>query len=390
MIVGELILTLVLLSGAGFMIRSFMQLYAMDFGIEAEGIATMEIYLPLTQYPELEPRWELYQAFLDRVSTAPEIHSGALVTALPAGGGGGSPLELDGVALEEDVARPITTLLTASEGYFEAVGIDLLRGRSFVGGDGAPGAEVAIVNQRFVELHFPDGDPIGRQIRVAYEGHPIADAPWLTVVGVTPTIRQAALEERQPDPVVYLPLQMNPSRTTFFVARTRTGIAAVAPAVRESMRLVNPDLPVFNVRTLEDALAEGRWAHRTFGTMFGFFAAIALILSAVGLYSVTAHSVIQRIREFAIRVSLGAEPRHISWLALRRVLIQLSIGLPLGMLGAFGVGRLLESLLVQTGPADPLTLGGVVLLMGVVAVLACLWPAARAGRVDPVTVLRVE
>jgi putative ABC transport system permease protein len=156
------------------------------------------------------------------------------------------------------------------------------------------------------------------------------------------------------------------------------------------MRLVNPDLPVFNVRTLEDALAEGRWAHRTFGTMFGFFAAIALILSAVGLYSVTAHSVIQRIREFAIRVSLGAEPRHISWLALRRVLIQLSIGLPLGMLGAFGVGRLLESLLVQTGPADPLTLGGVVLLMGVVAVLACLWPAARAGRVDPVTVLRVE
>jgi ABC-type antimicrobial peptide transport system permease subunit len=246
------------------------------------------------------------------------------------------------------------------------------------------------VNERFVELHLPEGDPLGRLIRVGYEGAPVDEAPWLTVVGVTPSVRQQAVQEVDADPVVYLPLRFNPARTVYFLARTRGDIANVTTVVRENMRLVNPDLPFFSVQTLDQAMAEERWPFRVFGTMFSVLAGIGLVLSAVGLYAVTTHSVSQRIREFGIRISLGAEPRQISLLALRRVLMQLAIGVPLGLLGGFGAGFILSSLLVQTGPRDPMPLLGVTFVMVAVAILACLWPARRAARLDPVAALRIE
>ncbi|MEX1258576.1 MAG: ABC transporter permease [Gemmatimonadota bacterium] len=390
LIVGELVMTVVLLSGAAFMIRSFMNMYRMDLGIDTAGLVTMETYLPLTQYPELAPRWDVYRDFLDRLAVAPELQSAALVSALPLGGGGGSGVEVDGRPVEEGVTRPFVTVLSASQNYFDVLGVAAARGRAFAEADGSLGSEVAIVNERFVELHFPEGDPLGRQIRVGYEGAPVAEAPWLTVVGVVPSIRQQAVQELEPDPVVYLPLRFNPARTVYFVARSRGELPAVTSLVRENMRLVNPDLPFFSVRTMDQVLVEERWEFRIFGTMFSVLAGMALVLSAVGLYSVTAHSVSQRIREFGIRISLGAEPGQISMLALRRVLVQLAIGLPLGLLGGFGAGLILRSLLVQTGPTDPLPLLAVVVVMGTVAVLACLWPARRAARLDPVAALRIE
>lgn len=167
-------------------------------------------------------------------------------------------------------------------------------------------------------------------------------------------------------------------------------MSAVSAGVREAMRSVEPDVPVFNVRTLEEWLIQQRWAFRVFGIMFSIFAGAALLLSAVGLYSITAHSVIQRTREFGIRVSLGALPREIRRLALRRVLRQLAIGVPLGLAGAYGVGRLLESQLVQVRAGDPVILGGIALLLVAIAISACLMPARRAAAVDPVTALRIE
>jgi predicted permease len=362
----------------------------MDLGIDTAGLVTMETYLPLTQYPELAPRWEVYRDFLDRLAVAPEIQSAALVSALPLGGGGGSGVEVDGRPVEEGVTRPFVTVLSASQDYFDVLGVTAVRGRTFAEADGSLGSEVAIVNERFVGVHFPEGDPLGRQIRVGYEGAPVAEAPWLTVVGVVPSIRQQAVQELEPDPVVYLPLRFNPARGVYFVARSRGELPAVTSLVRENMRLVNPDLPFFSVRTMDQVLVEERWEFRIFGTMFSVLAGMALVLSAVGLYSVTAHSVSQRIREFGIRISLGAEPGQISMLALRRVLVQLAFGLPLGLLGGFGAGLILRSLLVQTGPTDPLPLLAVMVVMGTVAVLACLWPARRAARLDPVAALRIE
>jgi hypothetical protein len=299
-------------------------------------------------------------------------------------------VEVDGRVVEEGVERPPVTVLSVSDEYFETLGLEMSRGRAFNRADGTSGSEAAIVNERFVALHLPEGDPMGRQVRVGFEGAPVAEAPWLTVVGVVPTIRQVAVEEPEPDPVVYLPLRMNPSRNTYLLARSRGDLAGVSATVGETMRLVEPDLAVFNVMTVDDFLAEQRWPFRVFGTLFTAFAGIALLLSAVGLYAVTAHSVLQRVREFGIRISLGAEPYQIRQLALRRVLIHLAIGLPFGVLGALGVGIILESLLVQTSPRDPVTLIGVVFVMGTVAILACIWPARRAARLDPVAALRVE
>jgi predicted permease len=390
LIVGEVALTLVLLSGAGFMMRSFMSLYSLDLGIDPDGLITTQVYLPLTKYPEPPGQLAVYDDLLTRLDGVAAIEAATVATAMPASGGAGLGVEVDGRVAEPGETRPIVTSLGVSERYFETIGVDLVQGRGFTRDDGLPGAEVAIVNQRFVELHLPDGDALGRRIRVAGGGGAPPSTPWLTVVGVVPNVRQRDVEDPEPDPVVYQPLRQQPTRTASLLARADGDEAAVTAVLRDAMRAAEPDVPLFDFMSFEGRLEEDRWPFRVFGTLFAVFATIALTLSAVGLYSVTTHSVIQRVREFGIRASLGAEPREISWLALRRVLIQLGIGLPLGAAGAYGVGRLLESLLVGTSPRDPVTLGAIVLLMILVASVACLVPARRAARIDPVTALRIE
>ena len=156
------------------------------------------------------------------------------------------------------------------------------------------------------------------------------------------------------------------------------------------MAALDPDLPLNDVRTMDENLAQQRWFVRVYGTMFSVFAGIAVVLAAVGLFAVTAYSVTQRTQEIGVRMALGAQAKQVSWLILRRGLMHLAIGLTLGLAGAFGVGRLLRSMLFQTGAADPLTLVSITLLLGMVAITACLWPAWQATRLDPVTALRYE
>jgi len=156
------------------------------------------------------------------------------------------------------------------------------------------------------------------------------------------------------------------------------------------MRMIEPDLPLFRIQTMDQQLAQQRWPFRVFGSMFAMFAFIALILSAVGLYAVTAYSVTQRTAEIGVRMALGAQPTQVMWLVLRRALVQLAIGIPLGVAGALGVGQLLKILLVQTSTRDPLTIGSIALLMILVSLAACFWPARRATQLDPVNALRYE
>jgi predicted permease len=391
LIVAEVALTLVLLSGAGFMMRSFMSLYTLDLGIETAGLMTSQIYLPLTKYPDAPGQLAVYDDLLGRLEGESALQGSALTTALPLGGGNGLGVEMDGRAAEPGDTRPLVTRLSVSEGYFGVLGLELLQGRSFTRDDGLPGSEVAVVNQRFVDLHLPDGDALGRRVRLAPGGATVpADAPWVTVVGVVPNVRQGNLQDIETDPVAYVPLRQAANRQVVLLARSSQDEAAVTTALREAMRAAEPDLALDNTVTLESRLALERWPFRVFGTLFAVFAAIALTLSAVGLYSVTSHSVVQRVREFGIRSSLGAEPRAISWLALRRVLGYLAVGVPLGGVGAYGAGRVLESLLVQTSPSDPVTIGGVLVVMIAVAMLACLLPARRAARIDPMVALRTE
>jgi predicted permease len=392
LIVVEIVLTLVLLAGAGFMMRSFLTLYSTDIGVDTSRLLTMQLALPLAKYPRAEPRTALYQQLEERLRTVSAIQNAAITTNVPTFGGFLRQLSVDGRPAPAGEKLPDVTMVSISPGYFDTLGVKLQRGRSFTDADGTPGHEAAIVNQRFVTMHFAGEDPLGRRIRLTDSSPQIQQPPPVdaTIVGIAPTVRQRNFQDPDPDPVVYLPYRADPQRFVSLIVRGTGDPARITTLVREEMRAIEPDLPLFRIQTMDQMLAQQRWPLRTFGSMFALFAVIALVLSAVGLYAVTAYSVTQRTAEIGVRMALGAQPKQVMWLVMRRSLIQLAVGVPLGIAGAFGVGVLLKSLLVQTSSRDPLTIGVIALLMILVSLAACFWPARRATRLDPVSALRYE
>ena len=391
LIVVEVVLTLVLLAGAGFMMRSFLSLYRMNIGGDTSHVLTMRLFLPLTKYPRPDARAALTRRLEERLRGVSVLQSSAFTTNPPLFGGFPRQLAVQGHDAPAE-RRPEVTMVGITSGYFETLGLRPIRGRTFDDVDGTPGHEAAIVNQRLVAMHFGTEDPIGRQITL-FDASPSVQqsAPKVaTVIGVVPVVRQRDMQAAEPDPVVYLPYKSDPQRSLFLLVRASDEPGRLSAIVRNEARAVEPDVPLFGVMTLDNLLAQQRWPFRVFGSMFAIFAAIALVLSAVGLYAVTAYSVAQRTAEIGVRMALGAEPRHIAWLVLRRGLLQLAIGLPLGIAGALAVGRLLQSVLVQAGGRDPLTIAAIAAVMIAVSVAACLWPARRATRLDPVSALRFE
>jgi putative ABC transport system permease protein len=352
----------------------------------------MRLFLPLTKYPTAEPRAAIAQQIEDRLSGVGAWQAVGLTTNTPAFGGFNRQLTVEGRPDPDAERRPEVTMVAVSDRYFETLGIPIVRGRGFNRNDGLPGYEHAIVNQRFVALHFSNEDPLGRRMTLIDPvASPVQSTPkTVTIVGVVPSIRQRNFQEPQPDPVAYLPFRADPQRFAVLVVRAPGSTGQVSSLVREEMRAIEPDVPLVGIQTMNQLLAQQRWPFRVFGTMFAIFAAIALLLSAVGLYGVTAYSVTQRTAEIGVRRALGAQSADVIWLVLRRGLGQLAVGLPLGIIGAVGVGRLLQSLLVQTSSGDIPTLTGIAVLMLGVSIAACLWPARRAARLDPVTALRYE
>jgi ABC-type antimicrobial peptide transport system permease subunit len=242
-------------------------------------------------------------------------------------------------------------------------------------------------------MYFGSENPIGQRIRISDDAPGAPTYEWATIVGLAPSIRQSAPEAPQPDPVVYVPHLQNVGfigSAASIIVRGRSNPGALAPLLRKEVSALDPDLPLNNVRTMDENLADQRWFARVFGTMFSLFAGIAIVLAAVGLFAVTAYSVTARTQEIGVRMALGAQASQVSWLILRRGLVHLSIGITLGLAGAFAVGRLLRSMLFQTSPADALTLVVITLVLAGIAIAACLWPAWRASRLDPVTALRYE
>ena len=393
LMVAELILTLVLLGGAGFMIRSFLTVANRAVGIEAGSLITMRLYLPLTRYPEPAPRAVVFQQFEDRLSAIPAIQASAIASAVPLGGGQTRALTLPGQDTTPGVSKPLVTQLTVGDRYFETLGIGLLRGRAFSRDDGTPGHGAAIVNQRFAALHLPGRDPLGERIRVS-ANQPVtastADPGWSTIVGVVPDVRQRGSRDAEPDPIVYLPYRAAPERGVALIVRTTAPAGGVIASARDALRAIEPDLPLSDVRTMATDLRRSRWDLETFGALFSLFAGIALVLSAVGLYAVTAYSVSQRTQEIGVRMALGAQPRRVLWLVLRRTLFHLAIGVPLGVAGIYAVGRVLRSLLVQTGAGDAMTVAAVIGVLTAVAVMASIGPAWRAARLDPMAALRID
>jgi predicted permease len=394
LIIAEIALTLVLLAGAGFMMRSFMALYRMDLGFETSRLLTMRLTLPLAKYPKGEPRTALYQHLEERLRGVSAIQSAALTSNPPMFGGFLRQMAIDGRPIVAGERAPEVTVLSVSAGYFDTLGVRLIRGRTFNAADGTLGHESAVVNQRFVAMHFPGEDPLGRRITLidsapvrAYDVSPNA---VVTIIGVVPTVRQRNFQEPDPDPVAYLPYRADPQRFVTLIVRSSSDPSRITPLVREEMRAIEPDLPLFQIQTMDALLAQLRFSFRVFGSMFGIFAVIALVLSAVGLYAVTAYSVSQRTQEIGVRMALGAQSQQVLWLVMGRALLQLAIGLPIGVAGAFAVGQLMQSVLAQTSGRDPLTIAGIAVVMCVVSLAACFWPARRATRLDPVAALRNE
>ena len=393
LIVAELALTLVLLAGAGLMMRSFLTLYRLDVGVDTAHLLTMRLALPAQKYPTIESRRAFFERLDQRIAGISGIQAGMITTNMPLGGGNGRLLAVEGRPLAAGEQAPLVTQLMIGPRYFETLGLQIVRGRGFEEVDGTTGHETAIINQRFATMHFGSEDPLGRRIKLTPDGAlvPGAAVPtWVTVVGVSPSIRQSNMQEPQPDAVAYIPLRSQAPGFALLMIRAGGDAASVTSLMREEVRAIDPDLPLFEIKTMDQQLAQARWPFRVFGSMFAIFALIALALSAVGLYAVTAYSVAQRTQEIGVRMALGAQAPQVWWLVVRRGLVQLAIGLSIGLAGAFGVGQLLKSLLVQTSTRDPLTLTSIVLLLMLVSVLASFWPARRATRLDPVAALRNE
>jgi predicted permease len=390
LMVAELALTLVLLAGAGFMLRSFLALYGMDPGIDTSRLLTMRLALANEKYPTPAQKTTFYDRIDERLSALAGVKSVTLATALPLGGGLPRLLDVEAHPRTAGETAPIVTMVLVGPRYFQTIGLPLVRGRALDATDGTPGHEAVVVNQRFVAMYFNGEDPLGRRIRLTDESSHAATPAYVAVVGVVPDVRQRDPRQSEPEPVVYLPFRAEPTWFMSLIVRTEGDPAQATTLVRDAVSAVDPDMPLFDIRTMDEFLAEQRGMFRVFGGMFAIFALIALVLAAVGLYAVTAYAVTQRTHEIGVRMALGARSGQVVWLVLRRVVVQLAIGLIIGMAGAFAVGRLLRSLLVQTGPTDPVTLGGIAAVLVSVSILACIRPAYRATRLDPVSALRYE
>jgi putative ABC transport system permease protein len=393
MVVAELALTIVLLAGAGLMIRSFMKLYSMDIGVDTSRMLTMRLTLPDKKYPTPEKRRLFYESLLPRLAVIPGVAASSITSAPPGNGAGSRGIEFEGRPEADPKKVPQVTTMYVSESYFDTIGVTPRQGRLLGEPDGKPGSEALVVNARFAAQYFPNEDVLGKRIRFkAPATGPDAQKPkpWLTIVGVTPTVRQRNVQDVDPDAVIYASYRLDPPFGTALLLRGRGEPGALTSAVREAVQATDPDQPVFGVQTMEQAFAQQRWPYRVFGTMFTIFAIIALVLSSVGIYAVTAYSVTQRTQEIGVRMALGAQSRQVSWLILRQGLVQLAIGLALGTAGALAAAPVLQALLVQIKPTDPVTLVGIGVVFTIVTVCACLIPARRATRLDPLTALRIE
>jgi putative ABC transport system permease protein len=399
LLIVELASTLVLLAGAGFMLRSFLVLYRAGDLIDTTGLMTMRITMPIQKYRTAEQRKDFVDQLERTVTSIPGVVSAAVANQVPFASGDQRQLLIDGRPVTAGESLPQVSYIYVGPSYFRTLNLRLTRGRDFTAEDGRVGHESAIVNQRFAGMFFAAGDPIGRRIRLtavtpaAFTASPsgtTAAAAWVTIVGVSPTVPQRFGDA--PDPVVYVPYRGEPEpvRSAALIVRGQIDAAVLMGPIREEVRRLEPALPLYGIRRMDQVLATSRWPQRIFGTMLSVLAFIALLLASVGLYAVTAHGVAQRTHEIGVRMALGAQHGQVIWLFLKHMVVQLGIGLTVGLAGALGVGRLLQSFLIQTGTRDPITLVGVSAILVVVTIAACVFPARHAALVDPVVALRHE
>jgi len=384
---AEVALSVVLLMGAGLMIRSMVYAENMKLGVNTENVLTMRFDLPPAKYQGPQQQVSFFQELTARLESLPGVETAAIMSELPgswSGLGRTIPFQIEGSPIADMRDRPRTAVLTIGPGYFRCMQARLVLGREFTELDGAAGHEAAIINQSFANKRWPGGYPLGKRIRVDDEG----SEAWATIVGVAADIVQNRYSEGLPR--VYLPYLQNPGRYMVVAARTRVAPESLAPAFRQSMKDLDANLPVFAQRSLAKHVSSANYDMRLFSVMFTLLAIIALALASTGLYAVISQSVNQRTREMAIRAAMGASGIRLWRLMFFQGMRRFAIGLVIGLVLSFAVGGALRSLLVGVSPGDPATCLLVVSVLAIVAALACGLPARRAARSDPAALLRFE
>ena len=354
-----------------------------DPHIDAANLLTVWIALPPQKYGTPEQRARFHEALGERLAAVPALRSVAITRRLPLEGATGRQLFIEGAPAATAHDPPRVGSVTISPSYFETLGVGLLRGRPFHDRDGLPGHESVIVNQRLVDIHFPHTDPIGKRIGLAGSS---GKAPgWLTIIGVSPNIRQQPAPV--PDPVAYVPLRANPDAQFALIARAQAPLALV-PIVRSEIKSIDVDVPVFRILTLAEAMQEANWNNRLSNLLANLIALLALLLSAVGLYALISHAVAQLTPEIGVRVAMGAQPRQVAWTVFQRALRPLAMGVAGGVLLAVGSSKLFASDRSSGLMAVDLLIAA--LILGFVSLLAALLPTIRALRVNPAVALRYE
>jgi len=389
LVVAELAISCALMVASGMLVRALVDLNRTDMGFAAEQVMTFRLGLFETDYPDTEARNRFYHDVLERLAAAPGVESATLAQTLPASGGGRQRVEIEGEAYELDSDVPLVTTGVLTPGFFETFSIPFLDGRDFrLAETRANDESVVIVNRSFVDRYLSGGSAIGRQIRLRRVEN---DAPWLRVIGVVEDVHGGvdpfaggeALAEG-----IYLPLSQDDPRFMSMAVRTVGPPTQITADVRRAVNDIDPNLPLYWIRTMDEVVGQSIFFHKIFGIMFAVFGVTALFLSSVGLYGVIDFSVASRVRELGVRMAMGAQGRDVLRLVLRRVLIQLSVGLVLGLILGALLSIPMASMLYGVERWDATVYGVIIGTLVLTAVVAALGPALRAIRVDPVVALQ--
>ena len=394
LVVTEIALSLMLMIAAGLLLRSFGRLLEVDAGFDPHHVLMARIWLPVPNNPQLDPyspvpkRAAFVREVLRRASTLPGVQYAAI--------GSGNSVPLLGphftgsFTIEEkpdsDTQRPSAQFSSVSPDYFRALSTPLVRGRFFADSDSDQAQRVVLVDETAAQRFWPNEDPVGRRIKPSGRG---SNAPWMTIVGVVGDIKTEGFD--QPDqPHVYVPALQSPGYAMAVYLRAEGDVKGLTQVLRQQVQSVDPNLPVFGERTMEDVVSASLAQRRFALQVVGGFGVLALLLAGIGIYGVVAYSVSQRTREIGIRLALGASSGAILRWVFKQGMRLTLFGLGAGLVGALVLTRLLRGLLFGVATTDPLTYAGLALLLAAVALLACYVPARRATKVDPMVALRYE
>jgi putative ABC transport system permease protein len=383
LVISEVALSLILLIGAGLMTRSLWALQGADPGFRPQNILTMTV--PIPRSSDKAQRTRFYDEFLPRVAALAGVRSVAAIDTLPMQGGSEQPIAVEGRPVEVFALQRNVSVRRATPGYFGTMGVPMVSGRDFSLADTAGEKAVAVVSRSMANLFWPGENPLGKRFRISFTPKIVRE-----VVGVVEDIRDRGLKILEPVTMLYTPILQSDANAVSLVVRGDGDATRLTPGITRVLGEMAPELPIRNTRTMEEIVAATLSQQRYSMWLFAALAGLAFLLASVGIYSVLAYSIRNRVTEISIRMALGARPAGILRLVIIEGMKPTLIGMLLGAVGAYALGGLLSKLIYGVSPTDPMTFLAVVLLLAAVALLACVIPAYRATRIEPVRALRGE